>query len=406
MRRRRSKHAISLRPLSRSSSDDCRRIVMYSTCLFCHSPLGSNDVLQDLPIGRRVAFDASKGRLWIVCDTCGRWNLTPLEERWEVIEDCERMFRDVSLKVSSDNIGLAGLANGFELVRIGEPVGSELAVWRYGREFAYRRRRFDLIMNATRGVRVALAGSLPVVASFAVSGSLHGGLAVGLGVGAGMGILEAAAVIAWSSRTAVRVHAGDDVLRVRAGDMATAELLPSGDATVDGAHQWMLRVHHVNGIHVLAGEQAWRAAGTLLAMMNWDGARSEHIDAATGLIVEARDPEQLIVQTAARLDADPVEASGAAAPAPEWDAASAWRAFPGAPRASWGRLSSVRLLALEMAIQENVERRALRGELAELEHAWREAEEIAAIADDLLLPAGVEAFLARHRLRPGGREGA
>ena len=37
-----------------------------------------------------------------------------------------------------------------------------------------------------------------------------------------------------------------------------------------------------------------------------------------------------------------------------------------------------------MAANEDTERRALEGELAELEAAWREAEEIAEIADNLL----------------------
>lgn len=41
------------------------------------------------------------------------------------------------------------------------------------------------------------------------------------------------------------------------------------------------------------------------------------------------------------------------------------------------------LLALEMALHEESERRALDGELATLEAAWREAEEIASIADTL-----------------------
>ncbi|HEX8674632.1 MAG TPA: hypothetical protein VF710_22215, partial [Longimicrobium sp.] len=40
-------------------------------------------------------------------------------------------------------------------------------------------------------------------------------------------------------------------------------------------------------------------------------------------------------------------------------------------------------LALEMALHEEQERRALEGELHALEAAWREAEEIAAIADGL-----------------------
>ena len=40
-------------------------------------------------------------------------------------------------------------------------------------------------------------------------------------------------------------------------------------------------------------------------------------------------------------------------------------------------------LALEMALHEATERRALEGDLAEGEAAWRQAEEIAAIADAL-----------------------
>ena len=58
-------------------------------------------------------------------------------------------------------------------------------------------------------------------------------------------------------------------------------------------------------------------------------------------------------------------------------------------------------LALEMALHEDFERRALEGELAELERAWREAEEIAAIADDLLpspkLAGALDALRARAR---------
>jgi hypothetical protein len=52
-------------------------------------------------------------------------------------------------------------------------------------------------------------------------------------------------------------------------------------------------------------------------------------------------------------------------------------------------LQKVDRLAIEMALQEDTERRAMEGELAELEAAWRQAEEIAAIADDLLVEPGI-----------------
>jgi hypothetical protein len=68
-------------------------------------------------------------------------------------------------------------------------------------------------------------------------------------------------------------------------------------------------------------------------------------------------------------------------------------AFTGSLR----RLPDLTRIALEIAVSEESERRALDGELAQLEAAWREAEEVAAIADELLLPAFVGQFLRRHR---------
>jgi hypothetical protein len=54
-------------------------------------------------------------------------------------------------------------------------------------------------------------------------------------------------------------------------------------------------------------------------------------------------------------------------------------------------------LALEMAAHEESERRALEGELEMLEEAWREAEEIAAIADRLLIPESIENWIRTHK---------
>jgi hypothetical protein len=131
---------------------------MYRTCLFCSGDLGHNEAVEHFPVGRRLAFDAAKGRLWVVCRKCERWNLTPLEERWEAIEECERSFRGTRLRVSTDQIGLARLKEGLELVRIGDPQRPEMAAWRYGDQFGRRRRRQYLVGGGV----VLLAGTVVV----------------------------------------------------------------------------------------------------------------------------------------------------------------------------------------------------------------------------------------------------
>jgi hypothetical protein len=50
----------------------------------------------------------------------------PLEERWEAIEEAEKLYRDTRRRVSTDNIRLAKLASGATLVRIGEHAASRV----------------------------------------------------------------------------------------------------------------------------------------------------------------------------------------------------------------------------------------------------------------------------------------
>ncbi|MDB4879426.1 MAG: hypothetical protein JWL60_872 [Gemmatimonadetes bacterium] len=44
---------------------------MYSTCLFCNGALGADDAIEHFPVGRRLAFDSARGRLWVVCGRDG-----------------------------------------------------------------------------------------------------------------------------------------------------------------------------------------------------------------------------------------------------------------------------------------------------------------------------------------------
>src|SRR5690606_3359606 len=85
---------------------------MYRNCIFCSRDLGRNESIESFQVGARLAFDSWRGRLWVVCPACGRWNLTPLEERWEAVEACERLFRDTRMRVQRENIGLAKLEDG------------------------------------------------------------------------------------------------------------------------------------------------------------------------------------------------------------------------------------------------------------------------------------------------------
>src|SRR4051812_34027446 len=115
---------------------------MYSSCVWCYANLGENTTIEHFPVGRRLAFDSASGRLWVVCPRCERWNLTPIEERWEAIEECERRFSATRLRASTSEIGLVRVDDGVDLIRIGAPLRPEFAHWRYGDRFVRRHRQF------------------------------------------------------------------------------------------------------------------------------------------------------------------------------------------------------------------------------------------------------------------------
>jgi hypothetical protein len=97
---------------------------MYRHRTFCSKDLGTNQVLEAFPVGRRLAFDAHQGRLWVVCPTCERWNLTPLEERWEAVEGCERHFREVEYHARKLGWGYAPLQSLPAHIRLALEMGA------------------------------------------------------------------------------------------------------------------------------------------------------------------------------------------------------------------------------------------------------------------------------------------
>ena len=334
---------------------------MYKTCMFCKKPLGSNEVVEEFPVGRRLAFDAARGRLWVVCRRCKRWNLTPLEERWEAVETCERLFRETPMRASTEHIGLARHRAGLDLVRIGKPPRGEFAAWRYGGQFRKRYRRYALAPVVGFGISIGI-NSLP------------------LAIPAGLTLTVLAGAVVWSRvRLVAKVRVGgdasddrpvapEDVATFRVSALRSIRLLPA-----DHESRFGIEVHKGKRTARFLGENARRVAGALIPKLNERGGSRRSVQHAVQEIESAGHPDRFLAEV------------------------GQWRHHQGADGPAYVRYMPPPMrLALEMALHEEQERRALEGELWILEQAWKEAEEIAAISDNLLLPAGTDAFFDRY----------
>ena len=333
---------------------------MYKTCMFCGAALGTNDVVERFPVGRRLAFDAKRGRLWVVCRSCERWNLTPLEERWEAVESCERLFRGTRVRVSTENVGLSRHAEGLELVRIGRPMRPEFAAWRYGDQFGRRRRR----------AVVYTVGGIAVFGALVIGGAVTGAVSAAvLGQSGNFWNL-------WmNGRTLVRLRTDDGrVIRLKNPDLLGTRLRTATDG--DGFDLEVRKGRKKEWFH---GEEAERLAGQIVPKMNRMGGKRSTVQSAVAEIERYGHPDAFLEDVV------------------EGHRFTDRKGVPGYVN----KMPESTKLALEMALHEEQERRALEGELWRLERAWEEAEEVAAIADDLLLPEGTEAQLERFRAEDG-----
>ena len=338
---------------------------MWNHCIVCSSELGSNQDLEQFQIGSRLAFDGRKGRLWVVCPKCERWNLVPLEQRWEAVEALERAYRETPARYSTSEIGLARLGGGLEIVRIGDPVPGEFAAWRWGSRFGRRKRRlkssvkrgklFELESGTAWAAGIALAPLAPFLAPIALLG----------GVGYLISLLDSR----WPVETAYPLGLGRHELR--AGGITPSDILPGWSihiqrperVTVPGGQAYVLRWVEYSG------EDAVRLARRALPLLNRRTAKFVTISEAVNQISAGGGVDRYLTH--------------AAGLKPRW---VPFRHYP-----------KPILLAMEMALFEVEERRAMEGELERLAEAWREAEELAAISDDLIPPRGWDAFRAQAR---------
>jgi hypothetical protein len=194
---------------------------------------------------------------------------------------------------------------------------------------------------------------------------------------------------------------------VRYLHLGAAELVrPEQDAP------WQLKLQHDTGIATLAEAPALRVAGKMLATLNVGVASQAEVQHAIGKLDEAGDPEGYFTRVASlamRTSWGRFPDAAAADEAEPRGSFSERLALQLANRSFWGRggtgsdektplfrLPAVDRLALEMAANEDIERRAMMGELDALHAAWRVAEQIAAIADEMFADDVLDEFKRQY----------
>src|SRR5258708_22006874 len=104
---------------------------MYRTCAFCNGKLDGDGGPSGLGVGRRLAFDEWKGRLWVICPKCSRWNLAPLDDRLEPIEALARAAGAGRVAAATEHVALIRWQS-YDLVRVGKPRRGGVGPLRYG----------------------------------------------------------------------------------------------------------------------------------------------------------------------------------------------------------------------------------------------------------------------------------
>ena len=343
---------------------------MYTRCLVCTTPFEANEALEHLPLGRRLAFDPSRGRLWVVCRTCKRWSLTPIEDRWEALEELEKLSTDQARLLSStDNISLLR-AGQLEIVRVGRAKLAEEAWWRYGRELASRRASYK---------KISLAGTL-AAGAVAAGGWATGGMTL-LGMWFIIGhapdsLTDAARWMrfggaAWRGRRECAA-CGYVFKSLTYRDRGGLGLFPgSQPGDIDLVYRCPKCGRYRDAGIRLEGEEADRTLRRVLAYHHFAGASERRVMSAARLIQEAgspRDLSRIVVKEGRRL----------------------------------GDLQRTGAIALVIAANVASEQHLLALELAELESHWKREEELAGIVDGELTPLPV---LETFRRTVTGRRG-
>jgi hypothetical protein len=313
---------------------------MLSICVYCHASLPQNQTLEHFPLGSRVAFDPRRGRLWVICRACQRWNLAPIEQRWEALEELERLTRDRGRLLSqTEQIALLRVED-LDVVRVGRAGLVEEAWWRYGEELRRRRARHNVVTAAEWAARIGLMA----VASFGMFWFTGGHPINDLMRWRKFGST------AWrGKRTCRRCGSLLDEVSFKRARYLIVSPTQSDDLQVELRCR-ACGLRNADGGFEFRDADAERMLRRVLAYHNFAGASQERVREAVRTIDQAGSPHALIHRLGRQ----------------------GYQIHKG---------SAMNAVALEIAVNDEVERQQLELELAELEARWREEEELAAIVD-------------------------
>lgn len=342
---------------------------VFTRCLFCHKPFSENGQLAHMPHARRIAYDPVRGRLWAICTGCHRWNLCPIEQREAALYELERVARDhARLLAQTANITLLA-AGPLTLVRVGQAGLAEQAWWRYGRELRKRRASYD---SPRSRVTAYTFGAMAWVGDL-----------IGLG--------DADFSVDWEDTPVA------DILRWRRFGWAAwhgRERCPYCNSTLRA-----LRYDLSWWVYPLSGPDGRLGIG--VPCQRCDPWTPEKVYELHGDVAENVLRRVLAYQNIAGASEDRI--TSAARAIEESGSAGGFAQSATQRRECLWKMGSTGTVALEIALNETVERRMLDLEARALEFLWKREEELALIIDRELTPRRMLEAHLRHlpiKLRP------
>ena len=334
------------------STDDPKPV---RRCLFCHSPFSDGWRFGGLPPAWRIAFDPGRDRIWVVCDSCYRWNLWPPEEQGGAMPALERVATDRGQTLArTANITLLAVGEMI-LIRVGDATLHERAWWRYGREVLTRERAYR-----STGARLSAYayGALAAVAESVGLGDRNFKVRFEEGMTAEVLRWRRFGWAAWFGR--LKCPSCGSFLRAARFDLSWwfCPIMDEQGKLALGVPCPRCDPWTPEKVYNLQGYEAESVLRRVLAYQNITGASEKAVEDAVGEMETSGSPEAFMKSV---LKDGPF----------------------------LRELTFPQAVALEISLNEGVERRALEVEARGLEFMWRREEELARIMDEELDPRGL-----------------